>query len=501
MKINRFENTTNIMPRPRRHKATPPAATQDFNLYHAALESSPSVQRFLASIPPLEKQQCLRVALVQGIRHFLQLQLTQNTKLNYSTMHAALHSTDALNSTPTVAAAVRRPVQPGRTLAAFPFVDESRFETRSLRQARENDPDGDGVANLYDVDDDAENTAKQAISPPPAVAASAVEAGLAPPNVVFAQYPNWWPLEDSITPDTMKKTKASAKAAVALAEAQVAAKVAALVAATKKAEAAAAAAAAAEQRQQRQERQQRRPVSVVRSFDPNEHPPQRTEIPWKSNERPALWEPKHRVQPSTNYDATHIDETLLVDRSKPNMYKPFKARKIPTFKKKNRSSHHVKPPKYATVQSKIGSEIKQYRVAARRAKIRANEATDRVMESYAAGINGQGQRKGASIEVSTLASAIVDSGIMADLLATVPGPTVELCPPPTRKEDSDRPTYDTIMREIEMEAALESKSPQRGGRGGTGEETPRSNYSSWVGDFGPDHTRTMVNPDDAFVVG
>ena len=107
--------------------STPPRCT-DFDLYHAALESSPSIQRFLASVPPLEKQQCLRVALVHGIRHFLTLQTTQGMVLNYSSMHGSLGPSDEIATSVTQ---VRRPVQPGRTLAAFPFVDESRFEVRT----------------------------------------------------------------------------------------------------------------------------------------------------------------------------------------------------------------------------------------------------------------------------------------------------------------------------------------------------------------------------------
>ena len=64
-------------------------------------------------------------------------------------------------------------------------------------------------------------------------------------------------------------------------------------------------------------------------------------------------------------------------------------------------------------------------------------------------------------------SRVVDSGIMADLLATVPGPSVEIFPPPERKEDVRRPTYETIMKEIhvELEAACWNVQRHHHGKG------------------------------------
>ena len=236
------------------------------------------------------------------------------------------------------------------------------------------------------------------------------------------------------------------------------------------------------------ERQQR-PTSVFRNVDMNPPPPQRTEIPkpWRSSEeeRPPLWEPK-RPRRRFVADSAEIDESLLVEPKK--KIPAFKARKIPTFNKKK-----VPSAKYSKVGSKIGSDIKQYRIAARRAKIRANRATDQVMASYADGVDERGRRKGANIEASTLANAIVDSGIMADLLADVPGPIVEIFPPPPKREDVRRPTYESIMREIELEAEMENRSQP------SSSPPRRANYSSWVGDFGPTHTRMRVNNDDDFV--
>ena len=49
----------------------PPAL---FDLTHPSLERSPALRRFLSAVPPLEQKQCLRAALVHGVRHFLNLQ-------------------------------------------------------------------------------------------------------------------------------------------------------------------------------------------------------------------------------------------------------------------------------------------------------------------------------------------------------------------------------------------------------------------------------------------
>ena len=470
------------MPRRSRSKPAPPPRCSDFDLYHPSLESSPSVQRFLASVPPKQQQQCLRAALVYGIRHFLTIQSANSTVLNYQSMYEALSPPDASFTVQPV----RRPVQPGRTLAAFPFVDESRFEPVRKDQVDGLDQDQDGVANLYDVGPPEDNTAARAISPPspPPTTGSA---NAAPPNAVFASYPNWWPLENAVTPKTMKQEQAQAQAQAQetlqdQAQRQTRAAVAtatSLAADTAK---------MIQQETKQQETKQEHNIALQSTFDPNRHPPTRTEIPWNSNDRPPLWEPKHRVQ----LEQTVIDETLLVDNvsnvHRNKQYKPFKARKIPRFKKKQTAGNVLK---YNRVPSKIGAEVQQYRKAARRAKIRANEATDKVMESYAERLHGN--RKGTNIEAATLASAIVDSGIMADLLATVPGPSVEIFPPPARKEDARRPTYESIMKEIELEAALEcAASPIRTGTLEQASDFERRNYSSWLGDFGPPHTQTRL---------
>jgi len=336
------------------------------------------------------------------------------------------------------------------------------------------------------VDPPEDNTAARAISPPspPPTTGSA---NAAPPNAVFASYPNWWPLENAVTPKTMKQEQAQAQAQAQetlqdQAQRQTRAAVAtatSLAADTAK---------MIQQETKQQETKQEHNIALQSTYDPNRHPPTRTEIPWNSNDRPPLWEPKHRVQ----LEQTAIDETLLVDNvsnvHRNKQYKPFKARKIPRFKKKQTAGNVLK---YNRVPSKIGAEVQQYRKAARRAKIRANEATDKVMESYAERLHGN--RKGTNIEAATLASAIVDSGIMADLLATVPGPSVEIFPPPARKEDARRPTYESIMKEIELEAALEcAASPIRTGTLEQASDFERRNYSSWLGDFGPPHTQTRL---------
>ena len=464
-------------------------------LNHKALENSPSVQRFLASVPELEREKCLRVALVHGIRHFLTLQSSQGTILNYSTMHATLGPSDQLSNTVTQ---VRRPVQPGMSLAAFPFVDESRFETTrntsNIEERNENNNDDTETDTMWNSTDNQSSSSIQhmhQIPPPSAPSAPA------PANAVFASYPNWWPLENVIQPSNIPKTAAPTSISTPPTTATV-------EEATETKE--------IEEKQEKQEQQEQQeqqdqteqpeqpkqpePIkqSVFHEFNNiDKKLPIRTEIPkgWSNNStshtRPPLWEPKHRNQ--TPPDATEIDESLLVD--KPAKKYVFKARKIPKFKKR------IVPggPRYSKIRSKIGTDVKQYRVAARRAKIQQNQATDQVMSAYADGVDGRGRSRrnnGRTIEAATLASAIVDSGIMADLLKNIPGPDVEIFPPPPKKNETKQPTYESIMQEIELEAALESRhnspnaSPMR---------ESRRNYSSWVGDFGPSHTKMAMNED------
>ena len=506
----------------RRRRQTPPSQAQstDFDLSHPALETSPSVQRFLASVPPSEKEQCLRAALVYGIRHFLTLQTTQNAILNYSTMRSELGPTDVI---PTTIVPVRRPVQPGRTLAAFPFVDESRFETRSLLscvtettinnkkvkvvgvvKASAKEQNENESINIGSTE---KNFAEQAPPPPPPSVSTAPkpptenETVCRPKNVVFASYPNWWPLENVVTAANVETTTAASAAAKIAVEATTSAveqedkrkshvKTKGEAKTTTAAKIAVEATTASVEQEDNTEsndetKDDTKRISVASTFNPNEHPPTRTEIPWKSNDRPPLWEPKHRVE---RLERVEIDESLLAegnDVSKRNYYyKPFKARKIPIFKKRDSKNGR----KYDKVRSKIGSEVKQYRIAARRAKIRSNEATDRVMKQYADGVDNRGKTK--DIEAATLASAIVDSGIMADLLTDVPGPSIEIFPAKKTSDINETiPSFESIMREIELEAAMESESPERKKKV---TEFQRRNYSSWVGDFGPPHTRTRM---------
>lgn len=468
-----------------------------FDLTHPSLERSPALRRFLSAVPPLEQKQCLRAALVHGVRHFLNLQ-AQGVRLDEKGLRAALAafapapSASARAQAPTPSA-LRRDSQPGSGLTSFPFVDESRFQSAPMT-----------AGTLGGEDEDEDESAAAVIAPVPTPSVTAAPAAPAAPrptatappaNAVFASYPNWWPLNNVVK---------AGEAAAATAAAQLAAM-----------EAGAG-----------NENQNSNNVAAPAKQSPGEKASDDASIVSAAAVAPAsavastastTAAPTARKKPEVivaipgrrDLDAkkraaergTKDDGMDLVDPVPQKRVPKFRARKAPPrTKAPAHGGRGATARRLRSVQSRIGSEVKAYRAAARRAKLSRDSAMDSIMMSYA---DRSKQRRGkGSMEAARLANAVIDSGIVADLLAEVPGPRVEVYALP-RPDGADkvgiveesRRTFSDIMNEIELAAQAEDvghKSGSRGERGGDG-STSNRNYSDWVGDFGPMHTRNWRN--------
>ena len=140
----------------------------------------PRWRRFLAAVPPLEQKQCLRAALIHDVRRFLNLQ-SQGVVRTPRPCGAYGGRADAAGRARGPSASVlRRDSQPGSGLTAFPFVDESRFQSAEESVA-------DGVA--------------------PAPPAPGLPFPQRPVDASFGSYPNWWPLNNVV-----KASEAAAEA-------------------------------------------------------------------------------------------------------------------------------------------------------------------------------------------------------------------------------------------------------------------------------------------------
>ena len=412
------------------------------------------MRRFLAAVPPLEQKQCLRAALIHGVRHFLNLQ-SQGVVLNTASLRGALaafapapsQAARAQNLAPSV---LRRDSQPGSGLTAFPFVDESRFQS-------------------------AEESVADGVAPAPRTETSVPDAPLS--NAVFGSYPNWWPLNNVV--------KASEAAAEATRQ------------------------AAAPEKENVDEKNQR--SSDRTSPEKSEKQPPDASEQEKGNPPGSARTSKKpevivAIPGRRDIDAkrrqaergTKDDGLDLAEPVAPAPVPKFRARKAPPRRKApSNGGGGSTARRLRKVKSKIGAEVKAYRAAARRAKINQNAAMESVMASYAD--RSKLQRRGESrVNATLLANAVIESGVVADLLAEAPGPSVEVYALPRPEGtgrvgivEESRRTFSDIMNEIELAAQAEDveRESARAATGGHGSGT-RKNYSDWVGDFGPPHTRS-----------
>ena len=485
-----------------------------FDLSHPSLEASPAIRRFLAAVPPLEQKQCLRAALVHGVRHFLNLQ-SQGTILSLTALRQALADftpdSNAQAQTMNISGSVlRRDSQPGSGLTSFPFVDESRFEIEH--------------APASSQDEDEDTSKRMSIGSKSRNDLTAHAASLNPPNAVFASYPNWWPLNDVVKAREALSASSLATAAAAAEEPRTVSEEAVASGCTNN--------GIENQEDETRDRndgnkltepescesaglaEPHRAAEDVRTVSYRSKKSEDTRGSVAAVSAASLKKPEVIVAIPGRRDilaarkaserGTKDDGIDLIDPVPPPRIRKFKARKAPPRQKSpSNGGGGATARRLRNVKSKIGSEVKAYRAAARKAKISRDAAMDSVMGAYAE--KSRERRGSSSLEAYRLASAVIDSGIVADLLAESSAPDVEVYALPrpggrTGILEESRRTYSDIMNEIEL-AAQAGHVAEGAGLHTASRHEKFSNYSDWVGDYGPPHTRNWRTRDNIDRIG